>query len=316
MSPADAATPATPAGPVRPVRLRALDVGETLDAGLKLFRARPRDMVLATLVPTLPAVVLLVLVQMSTGNPDSLVTTDEATGLQTVDGGAFALFVGGTLVSTLVLLVATNLALAGTMRVSIGVYLGEAVDWRRSLRFAFSRWRPLTGLVLVTLVASLAAMAACVVPYVWITGIWAVAVPALMVEDLGPLRSLGRSRQLVSGRFWPVLGTVVLAGLLASLLQGIFVAPVVVLQLVGASIVVTSILSGLAQLAGAALTLPFTAAVTAVIYFDLRVRKEAYDLELLARGVGVAPPPPDPADARPFAVGPEAPPGGGGPPGG
>jgi hypothetical protein len=300
--------------PRRPVRLRALGVGETLDAGLKLFRTRPRDMVLATLLPTIPAVVLLVLVQISSGNPESVLTTDEATGVETVDGGAFALFIGGTLVSTLVLLVATNLALAGTMRASIGVYLGEETSWRESLRFAFTRWRPLTALVLVTLLATLVAMAACILPYFWLSGIWAVAVPALLVEGKGPIAALGRSRALVAGRFWPVLGTVLLAGLLASVLQGILVAPVIVLQVTGSSFLLTSILSGLAQLVGSALTLPFTAAVTAVIYFDLRVRKEGYDLELLARGVGVDPPPADPADAPPAPAGPVAPPGGWGAP--
>lgn len=311
-SPGGADPTAVAAAPVpRPVRLRPLGVGEMLDAGLKLFRSRPRDMVLATLVPTLPAVVLLVLVQLSSGNPDSMIRTDEATGVETVDGGAFALFLGGTVVSTLVLLVATNLALAGTMRISIGVYLGEEVTWRESLRFALQRWTSLTALLVLTVLGTSVGLLACVLPYFWLTGIWAVAVPALVVEGLGPIRSLGRSRRLVSGRFWPVLGTVVLAGLLASVLQGILVAPVIVLQLTGQSFLLTSLLTGVAQLAGSALTLPYTAAVTAVVYFDLRVRKEGYDLELLARGVGVEPPPEDPAD-RP--AGPVAPAGGWGAP--
>ncbi|HMJ77483.1 MAG TPA: hypothetical protein VK507_16000 [Iamia sp.] len=299
-----------------PVRLRPLGVGETLDAGLKLFRIRPRDMVLATLVPTIPAVILLTLVQISSGNPDSILRTDEATGVETVDGGALALFLGGTLVSTLVLLIATNLALAGTMRISIGAYLGEETGWRDSLRFAVARWRPLTALVLVTLVASLAAMAACILPYFWLSGIWAVAVPVLLVEGAGPVRSLGRSTELVRGRFWPVLGTVLLASLLVSVLQGILVAPVIVLQLTGSSFLLTSILTGIAQLVGSALTLPYVAAVTAVIYFDLRVRKEGYDLELLARGVGVDPPPLDSRDAPPAPIGPVAPSGGWGAPAG
>jgi hypothetical protein len=297
-----------------PVRLRPLGVGETLDAGLKLFRNRPREMVLATLVPTIPAVIVFVLVQMSTGDPQAVFGTDEATGVNTVDGGNFVLYIGGTVVNTIVLLLANNLALAGTMRISIGTYLGEEISWRDSLRFAVSRWKPLTALVLISFVATLASIVACFLPSIWLTGIWAVAVPALLVEGTGPVRSLGRSNELVRGRFWPVLGTVVLAGLLASVLQGILLAPAIVLQLVQASIVVTAILTGIGQLIGSALTLPYTAAVTAVIYFDLRVRKEGYDLELLAQGVGVDPPPPDPSDAPP--PGPVAPAGGWGAPAG
>ena len=102
-----------------------------------------------------------------------------------------------------------------------------------------------------------------------------------------------------------------LAGLLVSVLQGVLVAPVLVLQLTGQSFLLTSLLSGAAQLVGSALTLPYTAAVTAVVYFDLRVRKEGYDLELLARGVGVDPPPEDPSDRPP---GPAVPVGGWGAP--
>src|SRR5207248_10408164 len=39
------------------------------------------------------------------------------------------------------------------------------------------------------------------------------------------------------------------------------------------------------------LTTPFVAAFVTVLYFDLRVRKEAFDLQLLAQRIGVEPPP-------------------------
>jgi hypothetical protein len=37
------------------------------------------------------------------------------------------------------------------------------------------------------------------------------------------------------------------------------------------------------------LTIPFVAAVVAVIYFDLRVRKEGFDLQLMAQRIGAPP---------------------------
>ena len=43
--------------------------------------------------------------------------------------------------------------------------------------------------------------------------------------------------------------------------------------------------------AGALISTPFSAAYHTVLYFDLRVRKEAFDLRLLASGIGVEPPP-------------------------
>ena len=43
------------------------------------------------------------------------------------------------------------------------------------------------------------------------------------------------------------------------------------------------VLSAISGVVGLALTTPFQAAFVIVLYFDLRVRKEGYDLELLAR---------------------------------
>lgn len=308
----------TPEDEVRPVvALRPLGVGEMLDAALKVYRSRARDMIVATALVTVPAIVLQVLVQLSAGDPQQLTETDEVTGLPTVDGAAFATYLGGLLVSTLLILVANNLALAGTTRLSLGAYLGDRTDWRESLRFAWRRIVPITAVLVVTTVGLLVGFALCIAPALWLQGIWAVAVPVLLLEERGVFASLARSQELVRGRFWPVLGAILAGGLLASLLQGVLVGPVLLLSLVGTSFVVTSILNGVAQIIGVAVTTPFVAALTAVIYVDLRVRKEGFDLELLARGVGAdptsvpdGPTPPEP----PAPTGPVAPPGGWGAP--
>jgi hypothetical protein len=290
--------------------LRPLGVGEMLDAAIKIYRRRPGPMVVATAVVVLPAIVLQTLVQMSAGSPERLSPDAES-----IDGGALATFLAGTLVSTVIVLVATNLALAGTTRISLSAYLGDEVGWRDSLRFAVRRILPLTALLAVTTLGLLAGTLLCLVPALWLQGIWAVAVPVLLVEDLGPLASLRRSQQLVRGRFWPVLGTLLVGGLLVSFLQGILVAPVIVLQVLEVDFVVTSVLTGLASFVGSALTTPLAAALAAVIYVDLRVRKEAYDLELMAGGLGteVGDAPTD----RPWAAAAPVPPAGGwGPPSG
>ncbi|NLV54496.1 MAG: hypothetical protein GXY13_02675 [Acidimicrobiales bacterium] len=319
-------TTASGGGPV--IALRPLGVGEALDAALKVYRARARDMIVATALVTVPAIVLQVLVQISAGDPQQVTGTDEVTGLPTIDGTAFATYLGGLLVSTLLVVVANNLALAGTTRLSLGAYLGDRPGWGASLRFAWRRIVPLTAVLVVTTVGMLAGLVLCIAPALWLQGIWAVAVPVLLTEDRGAIDSLRRSQELVRGRFWPVLGTILAGGLLASVLQGVLVGPTLILTFVGASFLVTSILTGLAQIVGVALTTPFVAALTAVVYVDLRVRKEGFDLELLARGVGVdpgvetAPSGPTgpvtalanpPVPARPDA-GPVAPPGGWGAP--
>jgi hypothetical protein len=46
------------------------------------------------------------------------------------------------------------------------------------------------------------------------------------------------------------------------------------------------VLSGLSGAIGLVIGTPFQAALLTVVYFDLRVRKEGFDLELLAQGIG------------------------------
>jgi hypothetical protein len=297
----------------RPVALRPLGIGEMLDAAIKIYRRRPKPMIIAAAVVVFPAIVLQTFVQVSAGSPDQLTPDDPAT----LDGGALATYLGGLLVSTVILLMASNLALAGTTRLSLSAYLGDDVTWRESLRFAFRRFWSLTGLLAVTTLGLLVGTVACIAPGLWLQGIWAVAVPALLVEGKGAGGALSRSQHLVRGRFWPVIGTVLIGSLLASFLQGVLIAPVLALQLTEASFVVTALLTGVVQLVGVVVTMPFTAALSAVIYVDLRVRKEAYDLELMASGLG-ADLAADAGPAAPWAVPParvpEAPPGGWGAP--
>ena len=55
---------------------------------------------------------------------------------------------------------------------------------------------------------------------------------------------------------------------------------------------------------GTIISAPFQAAIVTVIYYDLRVRKEAFDVELLteqleAPAIGGPPPPPAPAPGEP-----------------
>ena len=54
-----------------------------------------------------------------------------------------------------------------------------------------------------------------VVPAIYLAVSWSIAVPVLLGEDLRGRRALRRSRALVSGRWWPCAGVLVLAVILA-----------------------------------------------------------------------------------------------------
>ena len=294
--------------------LRPLGIGEMLDVAIKLYRQRFGTLVRAVAVVIAPlyaffAVVQLSLIPTRDDFVESYESTDPVTGVPDIDWGLFWAFLAGMLLFGLVYFVATQLATAASFRVVSAGYLGEEIDWRESLRFAVSHLRSLVWLSFLLAVFIGLGFLACIVPGIYFYGAYAVAVPVLLVEEVRGRGAMKRSRALVTGRWWPVVVVLVLGMLLAqivsSVLQGVFS-----ITLGSVDNEVTAVLAGtIGSTLSAVIVTPFTAAVTTVVYFDLRVRKEGFDLELLAREVGVAPaermffppppPPPPPSGAQP-----------------
>ena len=271
--------------------LRPLDLGASLDAAIKICRARFRPLVTVVFVVTLPALVLTALVQLSAGSASSITKTDPQTNLPTFDGKAFGIYLAGVAVVLVLTVVSSALATAGAFRIISGVYLGDEPTWQDSLRFAWHRLGSVLWVTVLVLLASLVGLLVFLVGYAWVRTAFAFAVPVLLVEGLRGTEALGRSRRLVQGRFWPVLGTLFIAFLLASAVQGAISAPAIILTFTSPGSAAGAVVQFVTALVGTAIVTPFTAAVVVVVYFDLRVRKEGFDLVLLAQRVGVEPAP-------------------------
>ena len=255
--------------------LRPLGVGEILDAAFKLYRDRFKTLVLCVLVPVVPIAIVSAFFQAS--------LLDDSAQAGQFDGGALAGFLITTLLGGLLSLLAT----AACVRAISAAYLGEEVTWQESLRFGLRRLLPLIGASILVGLAIFAGFILLVIPafIVWVR--LAVVTPALIVEDLGPGAAFGRSWNLVKGRFWPTAGarviTALLVSIVAGILQGLLIVP-----LIGDadSDVLAAVLTALGQIVSSAFTLPLHAAILTILYFDLRVRQEGLDVELLARDVG------------------------------
>ena len=117
------------------------------------------------------------------------------------------------------------------------------------------------------------------------------AAPAIVLEGHGVLPGLRRSFALTRGAaFWRILGITLVAGILAGIagsllglpfsLLGIGVAAMAGLDTEAGQMVVTFV-SHLSALLSGAITTPFVAAVTGLLYIDRRMRLEALDVILL-----------------------------------
>jgi hypothetical protein len=269
-------------------QLRPLRVGEILDVAIRVYRQKFSTMVKAVALVVLPVQILNVLIRLSL--PSSTTTTDSATGTVRFDGSAFATTMAGVLVLVVASIVSSTLAQAACFKTVGDTYLGTQSDWRSSLRFGFSKFWRLLGLILLHGLLLLIAFAACVAPGVWLYAAWSVAVPVLLIEGTGGFKALTRSYDLVKGRWWPVAGTLLVTNLLAMFVSGIFSFVLVPLRIAGGNQTAVALLTGITGAVGSLITTPFIAAVVTVLYFDLRVRKEGFDLQLMAWRMGVPEP--------------------------
>jgi hypothetical protein len=101
-----------------------------------------------------------------------------------------------------------------------------------------------------------------VVPGLYLLTIWAVIAPAIVVERRGVLEAFGRSRELVKGHGWPVLGTIAVAYLITILATIAFGA---IADGIADGPLLRIVFSALAS----TLTAPIAALVAAVLYFRL-----------------------------------------------
>ena len=287
--------------------LRPLGFGEILDAAIKIVRRRFKHLMLATLVATGPVLLLGAIIQFSANaDPNKLVIKPTNPGdPPTFDMAAIKVYGAATIVSTILALIGGRIATGATIKIASGAYLGEQPDWRASLRFAFSRVGPLLFLTLLSTLAVLAGLVLCVIPGIYLSVAFALDVPVLFLEDKSATQALSRSRQLVEGHWWRTLGLLIvsslLAGVVAGILSAIFTIPAALID----STFVAFLLRAIGTLVATLITTPISAAIALVMYMDLRVRKEGYDLERMAQQLGVGLPPGGFADSGMPGTGPD-----------
>jgi hypothetical protein len=176
--------------------------------------------------------------------------------------------------ATLVAVLAVAVAFA-TVAVLFGV--GAVLGEESSAGTIF-----MIGVVFVVVVGYLVAILLALVPMAYLGARWAVATPGLALEGLGPLAALGRSWALTRRRFLHTFGFVALLTILNFLVISLplSVMQQIVLLLFPAQIpLVISLSAGVSYLINL-LWQPLYATGMVLLYYDLRVRAESYDLAL------------------------------------
>jgi hypothetical protein len=293
------------------MELRPRTVGEILDVAFKLYTTHVRKLLIIAAVVFIPIGIIQLFVASGSGMGQLDFLDPETFASGELPAG-FTAFLGGTLALSLISLIGTLFVQGAAIKLFAGAYQGIDQSWQESVRFGIDKSLLILGTAVLSALGSGIGLIFCIVPGVWLWTSWYVAIPALLVEGTGPVAALGRSFQLVKQRFWPVLGVGLLAWIISQVvvqLLGLVVGLVAVVPsameaaqtgtigggFYGASVLASSVAS--------IVTVPFLAAVAVAVYFDLRVRFEAFDLEMLRRqsdnleiprGPGQGPDPDDP----------------------
>jgi hypothetical protein len=310
------------------IPLRPLGLGEILDGAFQACRKNP--VATFGIAILLQAVVALVTVLLLGNLFSSIEVLDQPNpSTDTIIGavaglGVFASIAG--VVSGVALLVLQGILVIPIARAVIN----QKTTFGQAWRLARSRLLPLLGFGLLSFAAGLAGLLLLVgisvlaiagleeysplviVPLVlgavavliWVSIKLVVAPAALMLEGTGPWTSIRRSWQLTRGNWWRTFGIVILTSIIVSIIASVISTPLtfavsLFFGFSASSSATPDALDSLPVLAATqAITALFTAigyafqaGVTSLLYVDLRIRREGFDVVLMREHeqAGIAP---------------------------
>jgi hypothetical protein len=252
--------------------LRPLGFGETLDGAFTLLRRHFSVFFGTALVPQIPVLLFWLLAPAVLGPVEDGSSYMEAASLLLSPYSLFAMIV----------------VMGGLTHAAAAAYRGERPGIRESLGRGLRRFLPLVVVSIIAWFMIVFGLLLLIVPGLIVAAMYFAVYPAVVVENRGPLKALGRSRRLSRGARGRILGIIAVAYLIAMLPTiAMWMFAGVSLGIGGAIGAATALgtdlwFVGLMQ-AGSivvtAVTWPFLLIVSVLLYYDRRARTEAPDLE-------------------------------------
>ena len=293
--------------------LRPLTLGELLDRAWNLYRHHLLLFVGILAIPSIAMLIMSIVMQFLQPDIPAPDSTDAVDPAQMI--GAFVWMGVGAVVLGTVYWISYAIALGATTVAVAELYRGRLPSISASYDGVRGKWGRLAWLILLLflrifggtflllvvagimagvlgvvspILAGLAVMvffAAAFVIFVWMALRYAVCVPPAVLEDRTASRALARSVALTSGALGRVLVlmlfTVIVAYAGFALTQGPFFVAAVMAGPETATAFWLNMAGVIAGSIAGAFTGPLAIIAMAVLYYDLRVRKEGLDLELM-----------------------------------
>lgn len=270
--------------------LRPLSLGEILDRTFSLYR---KHFLLFAGISAIPQTLVLAvnLAQTFFTKMPAVRPQPRAEQFQTGTSGGILAF---GLVGVVVFLVVYLFSQGGTVYAVSELYLGRTTTIGAALGRMRGQLASLLGVVILNGLAVMGATLFLIIPGIYVACRLITCVPVALLEDLGPRSSLERSFQLTkdfAGRAFLIYFLYFVLSYAAALL---FSFPFIIAVGLSArnpdAMRMWLALTNVGSFVAGVLVGPFLTIATAVFYYDLRVRKEAFDLQLMMNPSGQIPP--------------------------
>jgi hypothetical protein len=275
------------------IDLRPLSLGEILDRTFSLYR---RHFVLFLGITALPHLLILALnlaQSMVTRfpTPRTRVPVEQLQG--PTANGLLAFGLAGFVVGFIIYMVAYLFAQGGTVYAVSELYLGRQTTIGASLGRMRGQLLSLFGVIILNGLAIMGALVFLIIPGIYVACRLITCVPAALLEDLGPRASLERSFRLTQGNAGRSFLIFLLYFIILYAALFLFMLPFTFMMGISAKdpsmVRMWLTLSQVGNFIAGVLVSPILTIATAVFYYDLRVRKEAFDLQLMMNPGGAAP---------------------------
>jgi len=261
--------------------LGAMTVGDIFDRGIKLLIARLPAIYIISLIAYVPVLVFQLL------HPALRLGSF-------ADRDDMAANLLGSMGQSLISIITTLLATGATVHIMSQEFIDRRASVGEAMGVAMRRFGSLLGTSLLAIIVIVLGLILFIVPGIFFAIWFAFIAQVVIMEGLGGTAAMSRSKELSTGYAGRIFGIYVLLSLIQMVVALVLlvllalVLPFAELVRTDAGLVIrTNVTNYIIDMVILALVAPlfsaFQQVCTTLLYFDLRIRKEGFDLEMTAR---------------------------------
>lgn len=257
--------------------LRPLGLGEILDRTFTLYR---RNFVLFVGTAAIPHLLSTAFSLVQVNRSFDVVSTPPQNPLAALNtmfsGFNLAYFLSGIVISA----ISYILAQGGVVAAVSATYLGHTITIGQALSRAWGRFSTVGGAVVRNAIAVCGATLLLIIPGIWLSCRLSITVPCALIEGNAAFKRPFELTRGFAGRAFMIFLVYYLISIILAAPIGVIVGVMIVTHAGApntASLVLTAVLGSIVTF----LVVPILYIAMSIFYYDLRVRKEGFDIQLM-----------------------------------